>query len=122
MLSLNRIHSDKRGEINALVGLELKCDEVTVFKTNKGMARGGCIHPNSSEHICVLSGTILFFYGTLNTRLTAGQSITIKPNTPHYFFSETDSVVIEWGPEIKEKGNRYLEFRKIVDEINHTAV
>jgi len=122
-MDFKHIHEDNRGGIKALVGAELlPAEEVTFFTTNAGFARGGCVHRDSSEHICVLKGHIHFVIkGTEETAgipLRIGESYTIPPNTPHYFYSVTDSVVIEWGPKISEKGERDEEFRSIVDAMN----
>jgi len=121
VLKLSKIHSDARGSIKALLGSELKpYPEVTVFTTNKGYARGGCIHSVSSEHICVLAGSISFFYSENETQLDmkAGDAFTIEPNTPHYFVALEDSVVLEWGPQMEEKNEKYMKFREIVNRIN----
>jgi mannose-6-phosphate isomerase-like protein (cupin superfamily) len=128
MLQLNKIHSDARGSINSLLGDLLQYPEVAIFETKKGYARGGCIHSQSCEHICVLSGEIHFIYEQYNgptlqpilkeVKLLAGQSLTIPPMTPHYFLAKSDSIVMEWGPQMEEKNERHLAFRKIVDAIN----
>lgn len=122
-MQLNNIHSDNRGTIDALVGSELvTCPEVTIFRTRKGHARGGCIHPESVEHLCVIEGFIIYVYenadGIQYKNLYAGNSFTISPNIPHYFISITDSIVAEWGPQISEKQGKHEGFRKIVMEIN----
>jgi mannose-6-phosphate isomerase-like protein (cupin superfamily) len=125
-MEFEHIHEDKRGAIKALTGTELlPAEEVTVFTTNCGNARGGCVHSESSEHICVLAGRIIFVIRggdeTADVEMNAGDSYTIPKNTPHYFYSITDSVVMEWGPKISEKGERDVAFRKIVDTINEEA-
>ena len=122
-MQLNNIHSDNRGSIDALVGTELTtCPEVTVFRTKQGYARGGCIHPESWEHLVVVEGTIIYIYkvgdSIFSKNLKAGESFSIAPNVPHYFTSITDSIVMEWGPKITEKQGKHEEFRKIVMGIN----
>jgi len=123
MLKIDPIHSDKRGQILSLTGEELiPYDEITIFKTNARYARGGCIHNSSKEHICVLKG-IIKFYTEVNSEikeitLSTGQSYTIDKQTPHYFVSLTDSVVMEWGPGIEEKKEKNEAFRKVVEAIN----
>ena len=123
-MKFEHIHTDDRGSIQALVGAELlPAEEVTIFTTNKDYARGGCIHRESEEHICVLQGSIYFVIkgeeDLATIVLKCGQSYTIPPNTPHYFCSITDSVVMEWGPKIEEKGERDVKFRNVVDAINN---
>lgn len=121
-MKLVDINEDKRGFIKALVEDLQTIPEITVFKTKAGLARGGCIHPTSWEHLCVAEGSITYVYqdarGIQSKNLHAGQSITIPPNVPHYFRSITDSVVLEWGPSIAEKQGKHEEFRKIVLGIN----
>ena len=123
-MQLNKVHSDSRGSIDVLVGEELTtCPEVTIFKTKGGMARGGCWHEHSTEHLCVIEGHILYVYkdskGLLQSKnLYTGNSFTIPPATAHYFVSITDSIVIEFGPQLSEKQAKHEEFRKVVDKIN----
>ena len=122
-MKLNNIHKDNRGFIKTLTGKEIKpYEEITIFETKKGYARGGCIHNKSSEHICVLKGEIDFFYTETETQLTmnAGESFTIPCKTPHYFIALEDSVVLEWGPRVEEKNEKYQPFRDKVDSINET--
>jgi mannose-6-phosphate isomerase-like protein (cupin superfamily) len=122
-MELTNINEDSRGFIKTLVGDLSFVPEITIFKTKAGMARGGCIHPNSQEHLVVVEGTINYIYRMIDSTLqykvlTVGESITIVPNVPHYFISITDSIVLEWGPKIEEKQDKYEEFRKIVLGIN----
>jgi quercetin dioxygenase-like cupin family protein len=72
----------------------------------------------------VLTGEIEFIYGVEENSivLSAGESFTISPNTPHYFISNLDSVVMEWGPQMDEKNQRHLQFRAKVDAINQKQV
>ena len=119
MLKLSNVHSDSRGSIDVLVGEELTTiPEITIFHTKAGRARGGCIHPESREHLVVIEGEIIYFTDLLQKRLVPGESLTIEPNIPHYFLSITDSVVAEWGPQISEKQDKHEEFRAIVLAIN----
>ncbi|KKL23542.1 hypothetical protein LCGC14_2424340 [marine sediment metagenome] len=118
-MKLTEIHKDKRGEILSVTGLK-KFEEITIFTTKATYARGGCIHKKNSEHLCVVEGKINYVYEVYQHSkiLKAGQSITISPNTPHYFIALEDSVVLEWGATAKEKKEKYLKFREIVEKIN----
>ena len=119
-MELTTIHSDNRGSISALVGDLTTVPEVTIFKTKAGYARGGCIHEKSGEALCVIEGMIKYVWGNDKEEITMtpGRAIVIEPNTPHYYLSVTDSIVMEWGPTLEEKKGKHLEFRAIVDEIN----
>lgn len=116
-MNLTKIYSDERGEIWILEGFE-KYPEVTIFKTNAGYARGGCIHNINDENAVVLEGDIVYFNGDDREHMTPGCSTIILSKTPHYFLSVTDSVVMEWGATPEEKKEKHIEFRKIVDKIN----
>lgn len=120
-MKIDDIHADDRGFIKSITGELTSCPEVAIMKTNAGFARGGCIHPKSKEHLVVIEGVIKYVYGEdkKHVMLSAGQGITIEPNTPHFFLSLTDSIVAEWGPEIAEKQGKHKEFRKQVMEINN---
>lgn len=124
-MNFEKIHEDDRGGIYALASF--KYDEIVMFRTNEGYARGGCVHPISDEYFCVVEGmvelTIKNQDGTDSARaLSAGQSVTIPCNTPHYFYSIVDSLVMEWGPAKEEKNVRNPDFRKKVEEINAKKV
>ena len=124
-MELKTLLEDVRGSINVIVGPEfLLMEEVTMFKTRGGYARGGCIHNESEEHLVVIEGVIDYFYRDPLTgeedavELTTGDRWTIPPKTPHYLVSKTDSIVIEWGPKVAEKQAKHAEFRQRVDEWN----
>lgn len=118
---LNLIHEDTRGKIFTLTGLK-ECEEITIFETRKGYARGGCIHTESKEHIVVAEGSISFYFeldSAMELRvLRKGDAFTLSNNTPHFFTSIEDSVVMEWGPKISEKQTKFEQYRQIVDHIN----
>ena len=120
-MKLSTIHEDNRGSINLLLD-DLRCyDEVTVFKTNRGYARGGCIHKLNDEFCVVIEGMILYQIGIKEELLYPGDSIVIPKKTPHYFESLTDSVVLEWGATPAEKKEKHTAFRRKVDKINDTV-
>ena len=115
MFNLKQIHSDKRGEIWILDGFA-SFSECKILKTNKGSARGGCVH-TQDEYLVVLEGTIGLACGETYYLLNKGDSRKILANTPHYFYSIKDSVVSEWGASL-EGTTKDPEFLKIVEEIN----
>jgi len=117
---LEKIHSDDRGSISIMTGLQ-SYPEVTVFQTKAGHARGGCIHRLSKEFVCVIEGIISYVTPDDISVLTAGESYVIEKETPHYFVSVTDSVVLEWGATVEEKKEKDPLFRAIVDKINDTT-
>jgi mannose-6-phosphate isomerase-like protein (cupin superfamily) len=118
-MNLNKIHEDNRGSINILDGL-YKYPEVTVFQTNAGFARGGCIHNENDEYCVVIEGEILYSIGDLNNpkKLKVGESVIIPKSTPHYFLSLTNSTVLEWGATPEEKKVKHPFYRQIVEYIN----
>jgi mannose-6-phosphate isomerase-like protein (cupin superfamily) len=118
MIKLEKIHKDDRGEIYILLGDLKEHKEITLFSTNKDFARGGCIHKLNDEFNTVLEGKIHYFIGDNKFILSKGESIKIPRNTPHYFISLTDSLVVEWGCTPEEKVEKHKPFRDIVDDIN----
>lgn len=129
------IHQDNRGFIGALTEDLTTYPECAILKTVSGVMRGGCIHRINTEHLCVIEGEIMYVYGgdinnsnaaevnvdevgNFVVAMRVGDSISILPNTPHYFYSVTDSLVAEWGCQIKEKKEKHEAFRKIVMEFN----
>lgn len=119
-MKLANIHEDERGKIMILTE-DMHFPEVTVFITKAGYARGGCIHNLSDEYTCVIEGTVEYYLDDKKTLLNTGDNIFIRRETPHYYHSITDSIVIEWGATSEEKIEKHLSTRKIVNEINNKA-
>lgn len=120
-MKLNLIHQDKRGKILSLISDNFFYPEVTIFETNAGFARGGCVHNISDEFCTVISGQIEYAIGDELHILSDGMSIKIQAGTPHYFISWGYSVVLEWGATIAEKQVKHADYRAIVDRINDSA-
>jgi mannose-6-phosphate isomerase-like protein (cupin superfamily) len=123
MLQINKINEDERGAIYLIEGDDLQWhDEITLFVTKRGYARGGCIHKISNEHCLVLEGIITYIIGDDGPeKMNKGTTAFIPKNTPHYFISNTDSIVIEWGATPEEKVDKHPQFRKRVEHINEQA-
>ena len=81
-MKLSLIHQDKRGSILSLKSDILSCDEVTVFITNAGFARGGCVHNINDEHCCVINGEVEYTIGDETMILKDGDSVLIPKGTP----------------------------------------
>lgn len=128
---MKKIHEDQRGEIYIITG-DIQHEEITLFVTNKGFARGGCIHRINDEFCVVLEGEIRYHRFGMNiagidvgeyvVTLNEGDKIMVTHGIPHHFISMTKSVVMEWGPSGEEKKERDSETRKIVDEINQKMI
>jgi quercetin dioxygenase-like cupin family protein len=116
MLEIKKVHEDERGEIYT-IPLE-KDKELTILMTNKGYARGGCVHFKNNENCIVVKGKIQYFKGDTNITLTMGDTVYIPKGTPHFYISETDSILMEWGATLKEKDTKHVPFRNIVLDIN----
>jgi hypothetical protein len=124
MLKLKKVHTDDRGFIYTLKSPMLTCEEITILLTKAGYARGGCIHRLHDETCVVIEGTITYFslspeYKDFSfTIMHAGSSRVTSKGSPHYFVSDTDSVVMEFGANSDEKDNKYYYFKEIVDDLN----
>ena len=121
-MKIEKVHSDSRGETHSLTSeLLTNCEEVAYFYTRKGISRGGCIHPSSREHLCVINGEIQYVYGDDMQKITLyeGDSFTIEANVPHYFTSITDSLVMEWGCPLSDKKTHHPYFRSVVEALNN---
>ena len=124
-MKIDKIHEDNRGEIFAVTGKPLQIPEVSFMSCHAGFARGGCIHRKNTEHLCVIEGVMNYYYALSDNledmrhiTLKAGQTFSITPNTPHFMLALMDCIFIEWGCEEEEKKEKYIPFRKIVDDIN----
>jgi quercetin dioxygenase-like cupin family protein len=115
-MEMKKVHEDDRGEIYA-IPLE-KNKEITILVTNKGYARGGCIHHDNNENCIVIRGKIQYFKGDDHITLTEGNTVFIPRACPHFFISDTDSILMEWGATLKEKDEKHKPFRNIVLDIN----
>jgi len=111
-------HSDERRTIYANTEL-LNGKEISIIKLNKGKAIGGCIHPKD-EYWVVLSGCVLVSTGVVNTIARSPDSGTFYANTPHAFYAEDDSIIMEWGisPEDKLNSPKDEEMLKRIKELN----
>jgi uncharacterized cupin superfamily protein len=114
-MKLDLIHTDIRGSISTVTGLK-KFPELVIVETKEGFARGGCVH-TEDEFCTVVEGRIVLYFGTCCEVVIPGNTVKIKANTPHYFISITDSVVMEWGPSPKFN-EKNIKMRAIVDKIN----
>ena len=114
-----KIHSDFRGGIHTLFIPSLVYPEITVFTTKKNRARGGCIHTKNNEYTTIIQGHVKYILGAEKFDCYTGDSLTIPKNTPHYFLSLTDSIVLEWGATPAEKAEKHPEFRAIVEGHNN---
>src|SRR3990167_7395459 len=118
-MKLTKIHEDNRGTISILEEDLQGLSEVTIFHTNAGYARGGCIHYLSQEYNTVIIGDIIYYIGDEKLSMKTGESCIIPKSTSHYFISLTDSIVVEWGATPEEKIEKHIKTRKIVEEINN---
>jgi len=96
-MHLDTIHKDERGDIHLLLGDLDTLEEVTIFKTKKGFARGGCIHHKSDEYCVLFEGEVIYIIGDKRSVCKPGDRIYIPVNTPHYFIALSDCVMAEWG-------------------------
>lgn len=134
-MNLAHIFTDHRGSIHAITEGLYKYPEVAILQTKAGLARGGCIHDKSQEFLTVIEGQIIYIYGApldnsnatdflvnkdgnIEVLMNVGESICIKPNTPHYFISLTDSTVCEWGADPSEKQAKHEAFRALANAHN----
>lgn len=118
MIKLNKIHGDERGEIYTITG-DMEHEEITILTTNKGFARGGCIHNKNDEYCVVLEGIIEYHLGNEPpVIMDRGKTMWVPRGTPHYIRAIKDSIVVEWGATSEEKKEKDPEMRRIVVEIN----
>jgi len=124
MLRYKEIQKDERGEISVLYDTDDGGQkEITILKTNKGFARGGCIHRLNNELSIVIKGKIRFIGAKLKSEVyIEDDMIWIDKGTPHYFVALEDSITIEWGATLDEKKEKDKKMRKIVDEINKKRI
>jgi len=119
MLKIDKVHEDERGEIYSITGDTGPFEEFVILTTKKGFARGGCIHNLNNEYGIILSGEVDYQIGEYkHEKCKAGDRMFIKKGTPHYFYAQEDSIVMEFGATTEEKKEKHPEFRKLVDIIN----
>lgn len=103
-MEFNSVSADERREILANTELLPEGKEVSIIKLKKGKAIGSCMH-SSDEYWAVLDGCVLVSNGVVNTIALSPDSGTFYANTPHSFYAETDSIIMEWGISQQEKMN-----------------
>ncbi len=117
-IEFKEVHKDERRSIFANIDL-LNGKEISIIKLNKGKAIGGCIH-NKDEYYAIIDGRVLISNGNENTIGLAGDGGTFYSGTPHAFYAEEDSIIMEWGinPEEKQKDLKDKEMLNKVKEFN----
>lgn len=133
-MKLNKIHEDERGEIYTITGEEMDTPEITMLVTKKGFARGGCIHELRDEFCVCIEGIVEHYTegvdidrqispapphkeGFKLVNLHKGKPVLIPHGTPHYFYSKTDSIVLEFGAKIEDT-TKHQATRNFIDQIN----
>jgi hypothetical protein len=113
---MKTIHKDARGTI---YGFYFGDTEYILLVTNKGFARGGCIHRFHDEHAVILKGSVEYHIRGKPVKVfKEGDTVLVKKNTPHYFIALKPSIVMEWGPFPEEKIERHPKWRRTVEKIN----
>lgn len=112
-MNLEKIHTDKRGEVYIITdnGKEIS----NLLYTKEGFARGGCVH-KEEEHLFVVRGRIKLFIPEKEMELSDTECVYIPANTPHYFVSFTDSIVMEAGAQ--QLDIKYQPYLDKINEIN----
>jgi len=133
-MEINKVHEDERGEIYTITGEEMSTPEITLLITNKGFARGGCTHELHDEFCVCVEGLVEHYIEGENTEravtpapqhkegfklanLHKGKPVLIPHGLPHYFYSKTKSIVLEWGAKIDETSH-HPETRDFIDKLN----
>ena len=114
-MRLDKVHEDHRGSIYTLTDEDELCN---ILFTNKGKARGGCMH-KLDEHLIVFKGEIELFIDNVSYTMKAGDCRTIPSAIPHYLVSKTDSIVSESGAKGEILG-KYKPHLDKINEINST--
>jgi mannose-6-phosphate isomerase-like protein (cupin superfamily) len=117
-MDFKEVSSDERRTIYADETI-LDGKEISIIKLNKGKAIGGCIH-SLPEKYFILSGDVSIGTGILRVRKKAPYCGTFPSGVPHMFYAFEDSVIIECGLTIEEKGNLKDEYLlNVVKELNN---
>ena len=132
-MKLEKIYEDERGEIFTITGEEINT-EITMLLTNKGFARGGCIHELRDEFCVCVEGLVEHYIKGIDsekqvspapqhkdgfkfTNLHKGKPVLIPHGLPHYLYSKTDSVILEFGAKMDD-AKKHPETREFIDQIN----
>jgi len=114
------VHSDERRDIYSNIDL-LNGKEVSIIKLKAGKAIGGCVHLKD-EGFAILKGEGFIEWGEEKSKYTNDNLMTgnILKWTPHAFYAEEDSIIIEWGitPEEKKNSPKDEELLNSVKEYN----
>ena len=121
---------DSRGAVWAFTINEDPFEEVMLFFTKKGEARGGDYH-SYRQYNTILKGNVKFIEkygdnielpikekvsGEKVTLMKPGDSKAFGPNIPHICISLTDSWMIEFH-ELPKTRDIYIPYRKIIEEM-----
>ena len=118
------VHEDIRGHIISVTGITT-CPEMVFVWTDKGYARGGCIH-DTDETVLVIEGSIMLHcdyskpmrYNNQWQQIDEGDpSIIIPAGVPHFYISLENSLIMEYGPD-NANTKKDIEMRNRVERIN----
>jgi hypothetical protein len=107
---------EERGEFAQITDKE-EIRHLAFFELKKGFFRGSHVHRRKEEADYIISGRIRAIFRDMETLrqeehiLVKGDRIRIKANCGHIFWGLEDALVIEYSPQVYNKGDTYpVEF------------
>lgn len=138
-LKMKKIHADERGEIYSIpltetmislekspygwgkdVALDISDsikEDIAILTTHKGYARGGHSHPDRDEYFIVVKGIVKYWVDGISEIYHEGMSDVVPKDSPHFFLSLKESLIIHWGANEK-KTVKHDGYRKMVEKVN----
>ena len=107
---------EEKGEF-AQISYKEDIRHLAFFELKKGFFRGSHYHKEKEETFYVISGRIRAIFQDMEGPqreehiLVKGDRIRVKTNCAHIFYGLEDSAVVEYSPQVYNKGDAYpVEF------------
>jgi dTDP-4-dehydrorhamnose 3,5-epimerase-like enzyme len=103
---------DEKGEF-AQIAYKEEIRHLAFFELKKVSFRGGHVHKEKEEVFYVIRGRIQAIFRDMETLrqeehiLVKGDRIRVKTNCGHIFYGLEDSLVVEYSPQVYNKGDAY---------------
>jgi len=103
---------EERGEF-VQIAYQETMHHIAAFQIRKGFSRGNHYHEKKEEIFYVFQGKIKALFLDMDTLqkeetiLGKGDKIRVKPRCGHLFQGLEDTLVIEYSPQVYDKGDAY---------------
>ncbi|MCX5807383.1 MAG: cupin domain-containing protein [Proteobacteria bacterium] len=103
---------EEKGEF-AQIAYKEDIRHLAFFELKKGFLRGSHVHKQKEETFYMVRGRVRAIFRDMETLrqeehiLVKGDRIRVKTNCGHIFYGLEDALVVEYSPQVYDKGDAY---------------